>query len=175
MIGGPSFNAAKIDRHDNKYDPVKDADRGHGLRLAEDELYNARWKVNHKFQLPEETKSGVYAGRFDFDLNGKPKRYHATFIVRRAESKPKAPLLVLVSSSTWLAYNSTPFPTTHGPGLIQMGTGGLGNSHPSAPRYSCYSDHFNGQPTYKIGIKVPWPAAGPNRTCILYTSDAADE
>ena len=166
MIGGPSFNAAKIDRHDNKYDPVKDADRGHGLRLAEDELYNARWKVNHKFQLPEETKSGVYAGRFDFDLNGNPKRYHATFIVRRAESKPKAPLLVLVSSSTWLAYNSTPFPTTHGPGLIQMGTGGLGNSHPSAPRYSCYSDHFNGQPTYKIGMKVPWPAAGPNRTYI---------
>ena len=166
MIGGPSFDAAKIDRHDNKYDPVKDADRGHGLRLAEDELYNARWKVNHKFQLPEETKSGVYAGRFDFDLKGKSKRYHATFIVRRAESKPKAPLLVLVSSSTWLAYNSTPFPTTHGPGLIQMGTGGLGNSHPSAPRYSCYSDHFNGQPTYKIGMKVPWPAAGPNRTYI---------
>ena len=166
MIGGPSFDAVKIGRHDKKYDPVKDPERGHGLRLAADELYNARWNVNHRFRLPENTKSGVYAGRFDFNLNGKPMRYYATFIVRRAESRPKAPLLVLVSSNTWLAYNSTPFPVNHGPGLIQMGTGGLGNSHSSAPRYSCYSDHFNGQPTYKIGMKVPWPAAGPNKTYI---------
>ena len=166
MIGGPTFDAVKVDRHDKEYDPIKDADRGHGLRLAADELYNARWEVNHKFKLREDIPSGVYAGRFDFDINGKPKRYHSTFVVRRAESKPKAPLLVLVSSSTWLAYNSTPFPVNHAPGLIQMGTGGLANSHPSAPRYSCYSDHFNGQPTYKIGMKVPWPAAGPNKTYI---------
>ena len=45
-----------------------------------------------------------------------------------------------------------------------MGTGGLASSHPSAPRYSFYSDHRNGQPTYKVGLKVPWPAAGPNKT-----------
>ncbi|MDE0840424.1 MAG: LamG domain-containing protein, partial [Kiritimatiellae bacterium] len=101
-----------------------------------------------------------------FQMNGKPMRYHTSFIVRRPESKPKAPLLVLVSSNTWLAYNSTPFPVNHGPGLINMGTGGLANSHPGAPRYSCYSDHHNGQPTYKIGMKVPWPAAGPNKTYI---------
>ena len=166
MIGGPSFDAAAIGRHDSKYDPTRDPKRGHGLRLAADELYDARWEVSHRFRLPADLKSGVYAGRFDFELNGKPMRYHTTFIVRRPESRPKAPLLVLVSSSTWLAYNSTPFPVNHGPGLIQMGTGGLGNSHPSAPKYSCYSDHHNGQPTYKIGMKVPWPAAGPNKTYI---------
>ncbi|MDC0144667.1 hypothetical protein OAK45_09095 [Verrucomicrobia bacterium] len=166
MIGGPSFNAAAIDRHDSAYDPTKDAKRGHGLRLAADEIYNARWKVSHRFRVPAGSKSGVYAGRFDFKLNGKPMRYHVSFIVRRPESKPKAPLLVLVSSNTWLAYNSTPFPVNHGPSLINMGTGGLGNSHPKAPRYSCYSDHHNGQPTYKIGMKVPWPAAGPNKTYI---------
>ncbi|MEC8778433.1 MAG: N,N-dimethylformamidase beta subunit family domain-containing protein, partial [Verrucomicrobiota bacterium] len=82
------------------------------------------------------------------------------------ESKPKAPLLVLVSSNTWLAYNSVPFPVNHGKGLINMGTGGLGNSHPGAPEYSFYSDHRNGQPTYKVGLKVPWPAGGPNKTYI---------
>ncbi|MDE0597450.1 MAG: HEAT repeat domain-containing protein, partial [Roseibacillus sp.] len=166
MIGGPSFNAAAIDRHDTAYDPAKDTKRGHGLRLATDEIYNARWEVSHRLRIPANAKSGVYAGRFDFQMNGKPMRYHTSFIVRRPESKPKAPLLVLVSSNTWLAYNSTPFPVNHGPGLINMGTGGLANSHPGAPRYSCYSDHHNGQPTYKIGMKVPWPAAGPNKTYI---------
>ena len=131
MIGGPSFDAAAIGRHDSKYDPTRDPKRGHGLRLAADELYDARWEVSHRFRLPADLKSGVYAGRFDFELNGKPMRYHTTFIVRRPESRPKAPLLVLVSSSTWLAYNSTPFPVNHGPGLIQMGIGGLeiGRAH----------------------------------------------
>ncbi|MDC0157217.1 hypothetical protein OAK38_05610 [Verrucomicrobia bacterium] len=166
MIGGPSFNASAINRHDSQYDPTKDEKRGHGLRLASDEIYNARWKVNHRFRLPPDAKSGVYAGRFDFKLKGKPMRYHTSFIVRRPESKPKAPLLVLVSSNTWLAYNSVPFPVNHGKGLINMGTGGLGNSHPGAPKYSFYSDHRNGQPTYKVGLKVPWPAGGPNKTYI---------
>ncbi|MFT5190240.1 MAG: N,N-dimethylformamidase [Verrucomicrobiales bacterium] len=166
MIGGPSFDAAAIGRHDVDYDPTKDPKRGHGLRLAADELYNARWDINHRFRVPADAKSGVYAGRFDFEIDGKPMRYHTTFIVRRPESRPKAPVLVLVSSNTWLAYNSAPFPTNHGPGLLQMGTGGLGNSHPNAPTYSCYSDHHSGQPTYKIGMKVPWPAAGPNKTYI---------
>ena len=166
MIGGPSFNASSINRHNLQYDPTKDKRRGHGLRLASDEIYNARWKVSHRFRLPPDAKSGVYAGRFDFKLKGKAMRYHASFIVRRPESKPKAPLLVLVSSNTWLAYNSVPFPVNHGKGLINMGTGGLGNSHPGAPEYSFYSDHRNGQPTYKVGLKVPWPAGGPNKTYI---------
>ena len=165
MIGGPGFDAAKIGRHDSNYDPTTDPQRGHGLRLAADELYNARWDVSHRFRIPADARSGVYAGRFDFEINGKAMQYHTTFIVRRPESRPKAPVLVLVSSNTWLAYNSTPFPVNHGPGLINMGTAGLG-SHPGAPKYSCYSDHHNGQPTYKIGMKVPWPAAGPNKTYI---------
>ena len=166
MIGGPSFDASSIDRHDSTYDPTKDSNRGHGLRLASDELYNARWDVSHRFRIPADTQSGVYAGRFDFEIDGKPMRYFNTFIVRRPESKPKAPLLVLVSSNTWLAYNSATFPVNHGPEKIMMGTGGLASSHPDAATYSCYRDHRAGQPTYKIGLKLPWPAAGPNKTYI---------
>ena len=188
MIGGPSFDAAKIDRHDTDYDPTKDPHRGHGLRLASDELYDARWNVSHKFRIPDDAKSGIYAGRFDFEIDGEPKRYFTTFIVRPPTGNPKrergtddgtdrslahasgyhakAPLLVLVSSNTWLAYNSAPFPVNHGPKLTQMGTGGLASSHPGAPAYSCYRDHRFGQPTYKIGMKLPWPAAGPNKTYI---------
>jgi putative membrane-bound dehydrogenase-like protein len=166
MIGGPSFDAAAIDRHDAAYDPTKDPKRGHGLRLAADELYNARWEVSHRFRVPADAKSGVYAGRFDFEMDGKPMRYFTTFIVRRPESRPKAPLLVLVSSNTWLAYNSAPFPVNHGRELTMMGTGGLATTHPNAATYSGYRDHHAGQPTYKIGLKLPWPAAGPNKTYI---------
>ena len=163
MIGGPSFDASAIDRHNASYDPTKDLKRGHGLRLASDELYNARWVVSHRFRIPADSKSGVYAGRFDFEVDSKPMRYFTTFIVRRPESRTKAPLLVLVSSNTWLAYNSAPFPVNHGPGFINMGTKGLDSSHPDAATYSCYRDHRAGQPTYKIGMKLPWPAAGPNK------------
>ena len=166
MIGGPSFDASAIDRHDAAYDPTTDPKRGHGLRLASDELYNARWDISHRFQIPSDAKSDVYAGRFDFEIDGKPMRYFTTFIVRRPETQPKAPLLVLVSSNTWLAYNSAPFPVNHGRELTMMGTGGLASSHPEAATYSCYRDHRGGQPTYKIGLKLPWPAAGPNKTYI---------
>ena len=166
MIGGPSFNAASVERHDRSYDPTKDPQRGHSLRLASDELYNARWDVSHRFLIPDNAKSGVYAGRFDFEIDGQPKQYFTTFIVRRPESRAKAPLLVLMSTNTWLAYNSAPFPINHGPDFIQMGTTGLQTTHPEAATYSGYRDHFHGQPTYKIGLKLPWPSAGPNKTYI---------
>ena len=169
MIGGPGFDASTVDRHDTAYDPTKDPNRGHGLRLASDELYNARWDVSHRFRIPTEAKSGVYAGRFDFEVNGKQKRYFATFIVRRPESRPKAPLAVLMSTNTWLAYNSAPFPVNHGPERTMLGTGGLRSTHPDAATYSGYRDHRNGQPTYKIGMKLPWPAAGPNKTYINHS------
>ena len=166
MIGGPSFDAAAIGRHDATYDPTIDSKRGHGLRLASDELYNARWEIRHRFRIPENAESGVYAGRFDFEIDGKPMRYFNTFIVRRPDARPKAPILVLVSSNTWLAYNSAPFPVNHGPEKIMMSTGGLPSSHPEAATYSGYRDHRAGQPTYKIGLQLPWPAAGPNKTYI---------
>ena len=166
MIGGPSFDASSIERQDANYDPTKDVTRGHGLRLASDELYNARWKVSHRFRIPEAAKSGIYAGRFDFEIDGKPMRYFTSFIVRCPESRPKAPLAVLMSTNTWLAYNSAPFPVNHGQVMTMMGTGGLATTHPDAATYSGYRDHRFGQPTYKIGMKLPWPAAGPNKTYI---------
>ena len=166
MIGGPSFDAASVDRHDSDYEPTADSDRGHALRLASDELYDARWSVSHSFEVPADAQSGLYAGRFDFKIDGQAKTVYTTFIVRRPKDRPKAPILVLVSSNTWLAYNSAPFAHAHGPQLTQMGTGGLTNSHPGAPAYSCYRDHQHGQPTYKLGMKIPWPSAGPNKTYI---------
>ncbi len=164
MIGGPSFKGDEVGRYDQSYDPAQDETRGHGLRFASDDLYDCRWESTHEFNVPADAKSGVYVGRYEYALDGKPYQYHATFAVRRAASRPKAQVLVLLSTSTWAAYNSAPFPVAVG-GLHGVGTNGRKSCHAEAPAYSCYRDHHHGQPAYYFGLNVPWPVAGPD---VLY-------
>ena len=164
MVGGPSFKSDAVGRYDSSYDPAEDPARGHGLRFASDDLYDCRWRVTQEFRVPEDAVSGVYVGRYEYSMEGEPSQYHVAFIVRRPTSRAKAPILVLTSSSTWLAYNSAPFPTAIR-GLHSVGTGGMTSSHPQAPAYSCYRDHQRGQPAYHFGMNMPWPAAGPD---VLY-------
>lgn len=163
MIGGPSFKADEVGRYDAAYDPTKDAKRGHGLRLASDDLFDCRWKVSHEWQIPIDAKSDVYVGRFYYQFDEKPRTYHATFIVHRNESRPKAPVLVLVSSSTWMAYNATSFAVNIPPRPL-FGTDRAAGAQypPGAPAYCCYRDHAGSQPTYYLGMNMPWPAAGPD-------------
>ena len=163
MIGGPSFHGDQIGRHDRSYDPTTDTQRGHGLRFASDDLYDCRWDVTHEFKIPADLPGGVHVGRFDYQIDGKPYQYHVTFNVRRPPTRPKAPILVLLSSNTWIAYNAAPFPvpTT---GLRSVSTNGLPNAHPDAPAFSCYLDHRYGQPAYYFGMNMPWPAASPEWT-----------
>ncbi|MCE9543930.1 MAG: LamG domain-containing protein [Planctomycetia bacterium] len=165
MIGGPSFKGDEVGRFDAAYDPAKDPQRGHGLRFASDDLFDCRWNVSHKFDVPADAKSGVYAARFHYEAKGKPLTYHTTFVVRRAASRPKTPILVLTSTSTWLAYGATPF-ALYAPRHANWPTGGLSNSPAGAPAYCCYRDHAAGQPTYYLGLKMPWPSAGPD---VLYS------
>lgn len=160
MIGGPSFRSADVPRF-GSYDPAADPKRGHGLRFASDDLYDCRWKPTREFALPRDAKPGVYVGRFEYELEGAARAYHVTFLVRRPPSRPKAPVLVLCSTSTWRAYSSTSFAATS-PGRHQFwGTDGRPNSPGNPPAYSCYRDHAPGQPTYYLGLRVPWPSAGP--------------
>jgi hypothetical protein len=168
MIGGPSFNGDQVGRYDTAYDPTKDAKRGHGLRFSSDDLFDCRWPVTHEWKVPDDAKSDVYVGRFHYEAGGKPLTYHVTFIVRRPESRPKAPVLVLCSSSTWMAYSATSFAAFVPPRSF-WGTGqASGGVHaPGAPAWCCYRDHAAGQPTYYIGTKVPWPSAGPD---VLYST-----
>ncbi len=105
MIGGPSFDATKVPRYGNSYDPAKDQNRGHGLRLASDDLYDCRWKVSHEFKVPTNAKSGIYAAWFEFEWNGEAHRYPVTFIVRKAANAKKAPIALLTSTTTWRAYS----------------------------------------------------------------------
>ena len=160
MIGGPSFDSGAIPRYGD-YDPTTDVSRGHALRFASDDLFDCRWKVTHRYPLSKEIPSGIYVGRFRFEIDGKPLKYHVTFIVRKAPKRPKAPILVLCSTSTWLAYSATPF-AANAPDRQLWSTTGLPNEVPEAPSYSCYRNHHQGQPSYQFGVNMPWPVAGPD-------------
>ena len=166
MIGGPSFDGAAIPRH-AEYDPDKDATRGHALRFASDDLYDCRWEVIRQYRMPKDAPSGIYVGRFRFEIEGEPLYYHVTFLVRKAPDRPKAPILMLCSTNTWLAYSATPF-AANVPKSRFWETYGLPNSSAGAPSYSCYLNHHHGQPSFGFGMKMPWPVAGPD---VLFTED----
>ncbi|MEQ1903468.1 MAG: N,N-dimethylformamidase beta subunit family domain-containing protein [Pirellulaceae bacterium] len=133
------------------------------MRFASDDLYDCGWEATHEFTVPVSAKSGLYCGRATFEIEGKPKVSFVTFIVKKNRDRAKAPILVLCSSNTWLAYNSTPFSVNLDTGeKWNASTAGGVNSHPLAPTYSCYLDHRFGQPSYQFGLRMPWPIAGPN-------------
>jgi len=158
MIGGPGFKAA-VDRFAD-YDPGMDAGRGHGLRFASDDLYDCRWAVTHRWRVPPDARSGIYVARMKFNFEGRERLYHCTFLVRRAARRRKAPILFVCATNTWRAYSGTPFAVTP-PELKQVwGTGGIGPDQ-GLPSYCLYRAHAAGQGTYQMGLRVPWPAAGP--------------
>lgn len=159
MIGGPGM-AANIPRFD-EYDPKKDAKRGHGLRLASDDLYDCRWDVTQRWPVPADARSGMYVARIEFVVDGKPRLYHSTFIVRRAAAAKKAPILLLTSTNTWRAYSATPFAATPAALNVAWGTEGLGKNPSGAPAFSFYRGHAAGQGGYQMGLRMPWPVAGP--------------
>jgi N,N-dimethylformamidase len=159
MIGGPGFNAEVV-RFD-RYDPKADSKRGHGLRLASDDLYDCRWPVTHEFRIPPDAKSGFYVARFRFEMDGKPRLYDVTFIVRKAVRRRKAPILLVAATNTWRAYSGTHFAPTP-PELKQVwSTRGIKNAPNNPPAFNLYSAHAAGQGTYQVGLRMPWPAASP--------------
>jgi N,N-dimethylformamidase len=136
MIGGPGYNAAGVPRY-GSYDPRQDSTRGHGLRFASDDLYDCAWSVTQSFTLPADTTPGLHVGRIR--VNGSVV-YEVPFVVRRSADRPRAQILVLCATSTWLAYSAA-----------FAGTG---------PAFSCYTTHEAGQPTFQLGLHMPMEAAG---------------
>jgi len=167
MIGGPSFDGSQIPRF-GEYDPARDPRRGHGLRFASDDLYDCRWEVTHEYALPKTAQPGLYVGRFRYTEEGQPRVYHATFVVKREPTAPKAPILVIAATNTWLAYRATPYaitpPTLHN----FWGCDGIANSAGEPPACCMYRDHQYGLPAYKVGVRTPWPNAGPY---VLYSAE----
>ncbi len=165
MIGGPSFNDKRGPRLNPDYQPLKDPTRGHALRFASDDLYDCRWKISHKYQIPNDARQGFYVARFKFNIDGELKYYNNTFVVRRPTKKAPAPILVLASTNTWVAYNSYPFAANVKAGLTNWRTGAARKlSNPKYPGFSQYQEHQAGQPTFQSGLRMPWPNAGPYKT-----------
>ena len=164
MIVGPAFEPSRVNEFsDEGYDPLADPTRGHGLRLASDDLYDCRWPESHAFRMPADAKSGVYVGRVRFLLDGRSAEYDIAFIVRRAANRAPAPVLVLCATNSWLAYAATPFAKNVASDPVwPRRSAGLENSHPEAPAFCSYTYHRGGQPTYQVGLRMPWPNASPN-------------
>lgn len=163
MIGGPSSDGRDSLRFTQGYSPAKDPLRGHALRLASDDLHDCGWESSHAFALPSDLKPGIYVGRIrhgeDFQ-----HLYDVTFVVRKARGLPKAPILVLCATNTWLAYSGTPFALNHterDPRQLWVVTGKPEPDEGETPRYNFYRCHQAGQPTYRLGMNLPWPAAAP--------------
>jgi len=158
MIGGPSFHASLPRFAD--YRPAADRSRGHGLRLASDDLYDCRWRPTLTVKIPDEARSGIYAARFRFSHENLSRLYHTLFTVAKAPQRPRAPIAFLCSTNTWKAYSGTPFAESW-PGVAQTIEHAYVNSPGNPPRYSFYWRHEAGQPTYQMGMRLPWPVAGP--------------
>jgi hypothetical protein len=159
MIGGPGFDA-NVPRFGN-YDPATDSRRGHGLRLASDDLFDCRWKATHEYRLPENARSGIYAARMRFRLDGEERLYHNVFIIRKPAARAKAPIAFLCSTNSWRAYAATPFGPTWRGIKKSIGNNGFANSAGDPPAYCFYRPHHAGQGTYQIGFKTPWAIVGP--------------
>jgi hypothetical protein len=159
MIGGPGFNA-DVPRF-GAYDPTRDATRGHGLRLASDDLYDCRWRVTHRWRVPPDARQGLYVARLEHTYEGTLRTCECTFIVRRPVGRKPAPILLLLATNTWRAYSGTPFAITPPERHQVWGTGGIEKDPRGLPAYNLYRDHASGQGTYQVGLRMPWPAAGP--------------
>ncbi|MEY2427923.1 MAG: hypothetical protein QOJ40_808 [Verrucomicrobiota bacterium] len=166
MVGGPSFDY-EVSRF-ARYEPEKDVRRGHGLRFCSDDLYDCGWEATHEYTIPRDSRSGVYAGRIEYEWEGKPHLYHVTFIVKRPPRRAKAPLLVLCSTNTWRAYNATPFAKPDRALKRNFSTQGAANFPGEPPAFCFYRRHAAGQGCYQLGLNMPFVGGDPY---LLYGKD----
>jgi N,N-dimethylformamidase beta subunit-like, C-terminal/Concanavalin A-like lectin/glucanases superfamily len=174
MIGGPGFDAAAVTRF-GTYNPSADTTRGHGLRFSSEDLYDCNWTISETYVLSPDLVPGIYVGRIEYPSPGFNHRYDTTFVVRPAATKPKAPVLVLCNTNTWLAYN-VPFPNA--PDAVDgWGAGGHSLTVPGAPGFNLYEDCRRQKdperPTFQIGVNTPWSAFPYMTPGITLLPDAA--
>lgn len=163
MIGGPSFDARGVGRHE-AYDPAADAGRGHGLRLAADDLVDCGWPVAHEVAIPAAAAGGFYCGRFEYEAAGRTLQHNVTFVVRPAASAPRPPIAVLAATNTWRAYNWFPFAANRPAGRHDWRQASVAaDADPRVPAGCFYRDHRAGQPSYKVGLRMPCESADPYR------------
>jgi hypothetical protein len=143
MVGGPNFDAAS--RLPLQYDPDADADRGHGLRLCSDDLFDAGWPEAARFAIPADAPSGIYAVRVRLAGQHPADATVAPFVVVRRRPLRKKSVAVLCSTNNWHAYGRRP--------TNELAVYGLTSS--------LYSAHLNGRPFFHLGMRLPIPMSQP--------------
>jgi N,N-dimethylformamidase len=94
------------------------------IHFHEEDLDDAGWESDFALTIPEDLPSGVYAAR----LQAADADDYVPFIVRTPAGKPTAPVAVLFSTFTYLAYAN------------EQGTGNEYASHYAAPRQNPDAD-----------------------------------
>lgn len=166
MIGGPSFDSYAVPRYEN-YSPLQDPQRGHGLRLCSDDLYDCNWLTTDQITLPTNAPSGLYLARFYYEFKGEKYQYDLSFCVKERVAKNN--LLVLTSQNTWVSYNTVPFPDPTKSHFYSIQ--GAESKNTFTPKFSCYRDHIAGQPAFYFGSKIPFPSGSPS---ILFSTEEID-
>lgn len=79
------------------------------IHFHDDDIYDARWDADIAFDLPDDLRSGFYAVR----LTAGADVERIPFFVRPREGDARAPVCLLASTATYMAYanlNPVPFP-----------------------------------------------------------------
>ncbi|REJ94526.1 MAG: LamG domain-containing protein [Planctomycetota bacterium] len=168
MIGGPAFDPASVPRWAD-YDPQQDKTRGHGLRLASDDLYDCRWEPSHKVRIPDDARSGFYVGRYEYTLNGSERMYHTLFFVRPKRGAKKPPVCLLAATNTYRAYTYRPFAEV--PPTLTWNDYSTSNAPGNPPHYSFYNGHKAGHVCYRLGLRMPSPNSSPYSTSMSHGTE----
>lgn len=148
QVGGPAFDASvDVPRHD----PVRDPDRGHGLRLCSDDLLDCRWPVLATYRVPEDAESGFGAVLVNLVGRAPEDALAIPFVVVRTTPRVRGAVALVVPTNTWHAYGRRYEDVAPPEGLHS----------------SFYTVHRNGRPFFEIGTRLPIPRADP------YAADSA--
>ncbi len=142
-IGGPSFDP-KLGVAG--YEPRRDRGRGHGLRLASDDLVDAEWPAVDEFAVASDAMSGLYAARIELAGQAEGDALEVPFVVVRTAPRTVGSIALLVATNTWHAYGRIPTDDTRIPGLSS----------------SFYTRHMSGRPFFHLGLRLPIPHARPH-------------
>jgi N,N-dimethylformamidase len=99
-VNGPSRAVTGFNWSGTEVDHRQRPSEYGAIHFHEDDLDDARWDVDFSWTIPPETRSGVYAAR----LRSAGLEDHIPFVVRPAPGAPRADILVVLPTFTYLAY-----------------------------------------------------------------------
>jgi hypothetical protein len=142
QVGGPGCSP---DAGQPGYQPRRDPERGHGLRLASDDLVDCAWPPSLTVEVPTDAASGMYVAKIQVEGTKEQDALAVPFVVVRPRPRQRGSVALLVPTFTWGAYGRVPLDEVQVPGLTS----------------SFYTTHSNGRLFFHVGLKLPLPRVKP--------------